>query len=129
MKLSKITSLYIFTILVFILSITLDEYEKWSALIPLAFISLSFFMTDKHPTGYRITHLIINIQIMLYYLFQLFLNFDLFIGESSFSFLEYSKIDTLQMPGYAHLFFILIYWLVYSPYYFYNKRKNIPSQL
>ncbi len=121
---SKITIVWVVTVALFLISTIFDIQVKIACVLPFIFILASFLLVKKHPVGYRIFHLIVNVQIFIYYLFQLALNYEsLLPSERKFNFMSDMQIDAIQFAGYAYIFFIILYFLVYTPYYFIQTGK------
>ena len=126
---SKTNIVWLILQVLFVILVISDELKLFSAILPLAFITMSFLIVNYHPTAYRVIQLIFNIQILFYYLFQLALNYSVFLPskvESGFSssFMSHMQIDSLLTPGYAYIIFIILYFMAYLPYFVFKNRKN-----
>lgn len=101
-------------ILALIESMTHFLPEAIGGLLPALFISLSFIVFSTLPTGYRIFHLIFNVQFFLYMLFIMLFSYkDLVSVSTVASTIAYSSFTPVI---FVYLFFLLILGLSYLPY-------------
>lgn len=93
------------------------------ALLPIFFLSLSFYVFRKIPLGYRIFHLIFVAQFMLYVIFITLLNYGSLFKEGWRSSLAYSQFTPTI---FIYIAFLALFGLVYFPYFLLKRRKRKP---
>ena len=91
------------------------------ALLPLVYLSLSLVVFRGLQAGYRIAHLIVVVQFILYALFITALNYgDIVSGKGVFLGASYGQFTSVVFLCAA---FLVVFGISYAPYAYIQRRK------
>lgn len=123
MKNTCVITIWITSILLALIDCLFSIFPRAiAALLPLVFVCLSFIVFRGFPTGYRIFHLIVNVQIAIYLVFlMLFFYKKLFAGPLFAREVAYSMFTPVV---FFYLWFLLVFGVCYLPYKILRKRAS-----